>query len=161
MSSSLDDPNDRLRTVAYAYFEHNQERGMSARLLKLSRRKTASSSARADARAGRVRRRSAVQKALTALVLRGIDLYRSAVIEALGDYHAAYARRADHGGGEAGRPAPGGRHPAMGKIGDKRALRCCRTAEDGARASASRPSPPRSACSASTADRTRRSSSRR
>ena len=35
MSASLDDPNDRLRTVAYAYFEHNQERGMAARLLKL------------------------------------------------------------------------------------------------------------------------------
>src|SRR5690242_20595459 len=34
MSSALDDPNDRLRTVAYAYFEHNKERGMSARLLK-------------------------------------------------------------------------------------------------------------------------------
>ena len=27
MSTSLDDPNDRLRAVAYAYFEHNPERG--------------------------------------------------------------------------------------------------------------------------------------
>src|SRR5205823_5107373 len=34
MASSLDEPNDRLRSVAYAYFEHNKERGMSARLLK-------------------------------------------------------------------------------------------------------------------------------
>ncbi len=34
MLSALEDPNDRLRTVAYAYFEHNPERGMSARLLK-------------------------------------------------------------------------------------------------------------------------------
>ena len=25
MSTSLDDPNDRLRAVAYAYFEHNPE----------------------------------------------------------------------------------------------------------------------------------------
>src|SRR4029450_1621359 len=34
MSAALDDPNDRLRTVAYAYFEHNRERGMADRLLK-------------------------------------------------------------------------------------------------------------------------------
>src|SRR5439155_7571535 len=34
MAASLDEPNDRLRTVAYAYFEHNKERGISARLLK-------------------------------------------------------------------------------------------------------------------------------
>ena len=34
MAASLDEPNDRLRTVAYTYFEHNRERGMSARLLK-------------------------------------------------------------------------------------------------------------------------------
>ena len=31
--AALDEPNDRLRTVAYAYFEHNPERGMSPRLL--------------------------------------------------------------------------------------------------------------------------------
>src|SRR5262245_30351383 len=35
MSASLDDPNDRLRTVAYGYFEHNKERGMPVRLLKM------------------------------------------------------------------------------------------------------------------------------
>ena len=34
MRSALDDPNDRLRAVAYTYFEHNQEPGMAARLLR-------------------------------------------------------------------------------------------------------------------------------
>ena len=39
--------NDRLRTVAYAYFEHNPERGMSARLLaKLDKEERRSSSVR-------------------------------------------------------------------------------------------------------------------
>src|SRR5438067_7465126 len=34
MSAALDDPNDRLRAVGYAYFEHNPERGTAERLLK-------------------------------------------------------------------------------------------------------------------------------
>src|SRR5919108_1109119 len=33
MSAALNDPNDRLRTVAYAYFEHHTEPGLAARLL--------------------------------------------------------------------------------------------------------------------------------
>jgi hypothetical protein len=92
MSSALDDPNDRLRTVAYGYFEHNLENGMAARLLK-----------KLDSEDGEFVRPALtralaaygdepdVRKALTALVMRGQDVYRGAVIEALGDYHAAYA----------------------------------------------------------------------
>ena len=53
MSSALDDPNDRLRAVAYAYFEHNQEPGMAARLLaRLTKEAVGVRPAGADARAG-------------------------------------------------------------------------------------------------------------
>ena len=92
MLSSLDDPNDRLRTVAYAYFEHNAERGMSSRLLKAAEKEDGEFVRPALTRAlAAYGDEPAVQKALTALVMRGQDLYRSAVIEALGDYKAAYA----------------------------------------------------------------------
>src|SRR4051812_14931480 len=39
MSAALDESNDRLRAVAYAYFEHNTERGMADRLLKALEKK--------------------------------------------------------------------------------------------------------------------------
>ena len=64
----------------------------------------------------------AVQKALTALVMRGIDLYRSAVIEALGDYHAAYAVVPIMDVAKLDGPLQEDAILAMGKIGDKRAL---------------------------------------
>src|SRR6187402_2354760 len=92
MLSSLDEPNDRLRTVAYAYFEHNPERGMSARLLKAAEKEDGEFVRPALTRAlAAYGDEPAVQKALAGLVMRGQDLYRSAVIEALGDYKAAYA----------------------------------------------------------------------
>jgi HEAT repeat protein len=123
MSSALDDPNDRLRTVAYAYFEHNPERGMSARLLaKLAKEDgefVRPALTRALAAYGD---EAAVKTALTGLVLSGQDLYRSAVIEALGDYHAVYALApivevAKHDG-----PLQEDAILAMGKLGDQRAL---------------------------------------
>ena len=92
MSTALDDPNDRLRTVAYAYFEHNVERGMSARLLKKLDKEDGEFVRPALTRAlAAYGDETPVQTALSGLVLRGQDLYRSAVIEALGDYHATYA----------------------------------------------------------------------
>jgi len=123
MSTSLDDPNDRLRTVAYAYFEHNQERGMAARLLKLLEKEDGEFVRPALTRAlAAYGEDPAVQKALTALVLRGIDLYRSAVIEALGDYHAAYAVAPIMDVAKLDGPLQEDAILAMGKIGDKRAL---------------------------------------
>jgi hypothetical protein len=122
MSTALDDPNDRLRTVAYAYFEHNVERGMSARLLRRLTRRTTSSFVPPDARARRVGDEPAVQTALTAAVMRGQDLYRSAVIEALGDYHAAYALTPIMTVAKLDGPLQEDAILAIGKIGEKRAL---------------------------------------
>jgi HEAT repeat protein len=123
MSTALDDPNDRLRTVAYAYFEHNTERGMSARLLtKLDREEgefVRPALTRALAAYGD---EALVQGTLTTLVLRGQDLYRSAVIEALGDYHGGYALANITEVARRDGPLQEDAVLAIGKLGDKRAL---------------------------------------
>jgi HEAT repeat protein len=123
MNTALDEPNDRLRTVAYAYFEHNKERGMSARLLK-----------KLDAEDGEFVRPAltralaaygdepAVQKVLASLVMRGQDLYRSAVIDALGDYKATYAFAPISEVAKLDGPLQEDAILALGKLGDKRAL---------------------------------------
>jgi len=123
MSTALDDPNDRLRTVAYAYFEHNTERGMSARLLKKLEKEDGEFVRPALTRAlAAYGEEPAVQTALTALVLRGQDLYRSTLIEALGDYHAAYALGPIMDVAKRDGPLQEDAILAMGKVGDKRAL---------------------------------------
>src|SRR6188768_1936464 len=123
MSSALDDANDRLRTVAYAYFEHNPERGMSARLLaKLDKEEgefVRPALTRALAAYGD---EPLVQAALRGLVLRGQDLYRGAVIAALGDYNAVYALAPIIDVAKLDGPLQEDAILAMGKLGDKRAL---------------------------------------
>jgi HEAT repeat protein len=123
MSTALDDPNDRLRTVAYAYFEHNTERGMSARLLKKVDKEEGEFVRPALTRAlAAYGDEAAVQSALNALVLRGQDLYRSAVIEALGDYHGSYALANIMEVARRDGPLQEDAVLATGKLGDKRAL---------------------------------------
>ena len=123
MNASLDDRNDRLRTVAYAYFEQNRERGMSARLLALLEKEDGEFVRPALTRAlAAYGDEPEVQKALTALVLRGIDLYRSAVIDALGDYRAAYALAPMMEVAKLDGPLQEDAILAIGRIGDKRAL---------------------------------------
>ena len=123
MSTALDDPNDRLRTVAYAYFEHNVERGMSARLLKKLDKEDGEFVRPALTRAlAAYGDELPVQTVLAGLVLRGQDLYRSAVIEALGDYHALYALAPIMEVARRDGPLQEDAILAMGKLGDKRAL---------------------------------------
>ena len=123
MSAALDDPNDRLRTVAYAYFEHNKERGMSARLLKALEKEDGEFVRPALTRAlAAYGDEPGVQKALASLVMRGQDLYRSAVIDALGDYRAAYAFAPIGEVAKLDGPLQEDAILALGKLGDKRAL---------------------------------------
>lgn len=123
MSSALDDPNDRLRTVAYAYFEHNRERGMSARLLKALEKEDGEFVRPALTRAlAAYGDEPAVQAALASLVMRGQDLYRSAVIDALGDYRAAYAFAPISEVAKLDGPLQEDAILALGKLADKRAL---------------------------------------
>ena len=123
MSAALDDPNDRLRTVGYAYFEHNKERGMSARLMKALEKEDGEFVRPALTRAlAAYGDEPAVQKALASLVMRGQDLYRGAVIDALGDYRAGYAFTQIAEVAKLDGPLQEDAILALGKIGDKRAL---------------------------------------
>jgi HEAT repeat protein len=123
MSSALDDPNDRLRTVAYGYFEHNLENGMAARLLKKLDKEDGEFVRPALTRAlAAYGDDPEVRKALSSLVMRGQDVYRGAVIEALGDYRAAYAIAPITDVAKLEGPLQEDAVLALGKIGDKRAL---------------------------------------
>ena len=85
-------PNDRLRTVAYMYYEHHPTASMIPQLLKALDREESEfvrpALVRALAAQGTDPR---VRETLLVEVGRGQDFFRSAVIEALGDYRAAYA----------------------------------------------------------------------
>jgi HEAT repeat protein len=133
MRESLKSPNDRLRAVAYSYFEHNpnaalvpdflnaldKEQGefvrpAVVRALAAAGRALSDPASRADA--GRV------QQALLREVTRGEDFFRSAVVEALGDYKAQYAYDALTAIAKLEGPLQDDAALALGKIGDKRAL---------------------------------------
>jgi HEAT repeat protein len=85
-------PNDRLRTVAYMYYEHHPTAGILPALLKALEREDSEfvrpALVRALAAQGSDPR---VRETLLVEVGRGQDFFRSGVIEALGDYGAAYA----------------------------------------------------------------------
>ena len=85
-------PNDRLRTVAYMYYEHHPTPSMIPALLQSLEREESEfvrpALVRALAAQGDDPR---VRKTLLTEVERGQDFFRSAVIEALGDYRATYA----------------------------------------------------------------------
>jgi HEAT repeat protein len=123
MIRSLDDPNDRLRAVAYAYFEHNPEPGMAERLIKALDKEESEfvrpALTRALAAYGSDQR---VRLVLNGLVMRGQDLFRSAVIEALGDYHATYALPPLMEVAKLDGPLQEDAVLALGRLGDKRAL---------------------------------------
>ena len=123
MLAALDDPNDRLRAVAYSYFEHNPEPGMAARLLKALNKEESEFVRPALTRAlAAYGTDPAVRTAMSGLVMRGQDLFRSAVIEALGDYHAAYAVAPLMDVAKLDGPLQEDAVLGLGKIGDKRAL---------------------------------------
>jgi HEAT repeat protein len=88
----LSNPNDRLRAVAYMYDEHHPASGTIPTLLQALDREDSEfvrpSLIRALAANGGDPR---VRETLLQEVGRGQDFFRSAVIEALGDYRATYA----------------------------------------------------------------------
>jgi HEAT repeat protein len=120
---SLTSPNDRLRTVAYSFLEHNPDRAMVPDLLAALDRELAEfvrpALVRALAAHGDDPR---VQPALVREAGRGEDFFRSAVIEALGDYGARYAFDAVTAVAKLDGPLQDDAALALGKMGDKRAL---------------------------------------
>jgi HEAT repeat protein len=129
MRESLASPNDRLRTVAYSFFEHNPDRAMLPQFMTALDKEQAEFVRPALVRAVAAVAGSAqgddlgrARQALVREVSRGEDFFRSAVIEALGDYKAPYAVDALIAVARLDGPLQDDAALALGKIGDKKAL---------------------------------------
>lgn len=120
---SLASPNDRLRAVAYRYLEHNPDSALVPQLIAALDKEVAEfvrpSLVRALAAHGEDAR---VRGPLIRDVGRGEDLFRSAVIEALGEYRAQFAVDAITQVALQDGPLQDDAAIALGRIGDKRSL---------------------------------------
>jgi HEAT repeat protein len=123
MASVIGDKNDRLRTVAYAYFEHNPDKAIIPRLLESLKTEESEfvrpALTRSLAAYGDDPR---VRPVMDGLVLKGEAFFRSVVIEALGDHRGAYALPNIIGVAKIDGPLQDDAALAIGKIGDKSAL---------------------------------------
>jgi HEAT repeat protein len=123
MRESLTSPNDRLRTVAYSYYERNPDPAMTGDLIAALDKEQAEFVRPALVRAlAALGSDPKVQQILIREVGRGEDFFRSAVIEALGDYKAAYAFDAIDAVAKLDGPLQEDAALALGRIGDRRAL---------------------------------------
>ena len=134
MRESLASPNDRLRSVAYSFFERNPDRAMlrdlRAGLDKEQAEFVRPALIRALAATARVLPTDGIgrndviqaQQTLVREAGRGEDFFRSAVIEALGDYRAEYASDTINAIVMLDGPLQDDAAIALGKIGDKRVL---------------------------------------
>jgi HEAT repeat protein len=123
MVQALSNKNDRLRAVGYAYFEHNQDPLLVPRMLG-----ALATEASETVRPALTRTLAAystdprVREALTGLVIKGQDYFRSAVIEAIGDYKGAYALPQLIEVAKLDGPLQDDAVLAIGKIGDKKSV---------------------------------------
>lgn len=119
----LNDPNNRLREVAYAWYEHNPNSAMIPQLLQLLEREQEEflrpALIRALAAHGSDPR---VRDTLLTDVRRGQDFFRSAVIEALGDFRRTYAVQSLIEVAMLDGPLQDDAVLALGRLGDQRAL---------------------------------------
>lgn len=123
MADALGDPNDRLRTVAYSYFEHNRDEAVRPRLLAALDKEESEFVRPALTRAlAAYGADPDVRKAMTDLVMRGHDFFRGEVIQALGDYRGAYALPQIAGVAKLEGPLQDDAVLAIGKIGEKQSL---------------------------------------
>jgi hypothetical protein len=123
MHESLSSPNDRLRTVAYSFFEHNPDKALLSELLGALNREQAEFVRPALIRAlAAIGDDPRVQPVLVREAGRGEDFFRSAVIEALGDYKAGFAFETVNAIAKQDGPLLDDAALALGKIGDRRAL---------------------------------------
>jgi HEAT repeat protein len=123
MEVAMTSPNDRLREVAYAYFEQNPRPALAPRLLAAVEKEEGE-----FVRPALVRALAAIHKepGVTAMLIRdtrrGVDFFRSSVIEAIGDYKIAAALPAVIEVAKLEGPLQDDAATAIGKIGDKSAL---------------------------------------
>ena len=123
MIKALDERNDRMRSVGYSWFEHNPDPGILPRLLAAIEKEETEFVRPALTRALAAYGSDAkVRATLTALVMRGQDLFRAVVIEALGEYKAAYALKPILEVARLEGPLQDDAVLAIGRIGDKQGL---------------------------------------
>jgi HEAT repeat protein len=123
MGDALGDVNDRLRTVAYSYFEHNPDPAIRPRLLEALKKEESEFVRPALTRAlAAYGADPVVRQTMTQLVLSGHDFFRSEVIQALGDYKATYALNAITEVAKLEGPLQDDAILAIGKVGEKRSL---------------------------------------
>ena len=123
MRASLTQQNDRLRSVAYSYFEHNPDPTVVPKLLAAlvteSSEFVRPALTRALAAYGTDPK---VKEAMAGQVMKGQAYFRSALIEALGDYKATYAVGPITEVAKTDGPLQIDAAIALGKIGDKASL---------------------------------------
>ena len=126
MRDSRTSPNDRLRTVAYSFFEHHPDRSFTGDLLTALDREQGEFVRPALVRAlvahGAMFDDPRIRQTLLGEVGRGEDYFRGAVIEALGDYKALYSYDALVAVAKLDGPLQDDAALALGKLGDRRAL---------------------------------------
>jgi HEAT repeat protein len=123
MEELMASPNDRLREVAYAYFEQHPEPPLAAKMLAALDREQGEFVRPALVRAlAAVASAPGVTAALVRDTTRGVDFFRSTVIEAVGDYKIAAAVPKLMEIAKIDGPLQDDAATALGKIGDKAAL---------------------------------------
>lgn len=123
MHEVMASPNDRLREVAFAYFEHHPRPSMAPALLAALDTEVGEFVRPALVRAlAAIHQQPGVTAALVRDTRRGVDFFRSSVIEALGDYQVAAAVPALIEVAKLEGPLQDDAATALGKIGDKTAL---------------------------------------
>jgi HEAT repeat protein len=123
MREVLDSPNDRLREVAYAYFERHPDPALVPQMVSALERETGEFVRPALVRAlAAVGSDPKVRDLLLTDLMRGADFFRSTVIEALGDFRHAYAIPRVSEIAKLEGPLQDDAILALGKIGDKRSV---------------------------------------
>jgi HEAT repeat protein len=123
MAEVMASPNDRLREVAFAYLEQNPRPAMAPKLLAALEKENGEFVRPALVRAlAAVHKEPGVAAVLIRDTRRGVDFFRSSVIEAIGDYKVAAAVPALIEVAKLDGPLQDDAATALGKIGDKKTL---------------------------------------
>jgi HEAT repeat protein len=120
MAAAIVDKNDRMRAVAYAFFEHSPDKAIAPRLLEALKTEdsefvrpqlTRALAAHADD--------PKVRQTMEGLVMQGQAFFRSVVIETIGDHRGAYAIKPIIEVAKLDGPMQDDAALALGKLGDK------------------------------------------
>ena len=123
MTAAMVSPNDRLREVAYGYFEMNPRPALAPRLLAALDKEEGEFVRPALIRAlAAIPKDPKVADVLTRDAMRGVDYFRSTVIEAIGDYKVTAAMPRLVEIAKLQGPLQDDAATAIGKIGDKNQL---------------------------------------